>query len=607
VSGGGWDLEEIRRRANIVDLISPHVRLRKTGRRLVGLCPFHQEKTGSFTVDPEEGLWHCFGCKAGGDIFRFVEMIEKVDFKEAVELLARRLGLPPPTQEDSARARARNRLLELHGRVAELFHAALKGRAGTHALSYLRNRGVSDGAIDDFQLGYAPESWDALLTKLEKDGCSGKELARAGLAIPRREGSGFYDRFRNRLMFPIRDVSGRVIAFGGRALAEDQQPKYLNSPETPLFSKGRVLYAFDRARHAMAEAGRAIIVEGYLDAISCHEVGFREAVATMGTALTAEHVNLLRRRTDGLALAFDSDSAGLAAALRGRDLFARANLDVRVITMPDGMDPDNVIRDQGAETFRRLVDDAEPMLEWEMGRMLSRAEGERGKMEALREAVAVLAHVSAGVEREYYVEWLARRASADSPDRLQSMEAAIRAELGRQSPRRRGAARGSETDSLRRDSAEKRAPEKPIAGRLPGSVLAAFIQHGDLAPQHLPLLETSDFPAETQKVIFDALVTLVAREEPINAEGVRKEVGEEARDVLAELALAEVPEERVDRFISQAVGRLVEARLHRRRRALNEQLIEAKTDEERESVRRELSEVARRWSELTSRRVMDGG
>jgi len=606
VSGGGWDLEEIRRRANIVDLVSPHVRLRKAGRRLVGLCPFHQEKTGSFTVDPEEGLWHCFGCKAGGDIFRFVEMIEKVDFKEAVELLARRLGLPPPTQEDSARSRARNRLLELHGRVAKLFHAALKGKVGKQALSYLRERGVSDRAIDEFQLGYAPDSWDALLTKLEKQGYTGKELARAGLAIPRREGSGFYDRFRNRLMFPIRDVSGRVIAFGGRALAADQQPKYLNSPETPLFSKGHVLYAFDQARHGMAEAGRAIIVEGYLDAISCHEAGFRETVATMGTALTADHVNLLRRRTEALVLAFDSDSAGLAAALRGRDLFARASLDVRVVTMPEGMDPDNVIRGEGAEVFQQLVEEAEPMLEWEMGRILSRAEGERAKMEALRDAVAVLAQVSAGVEREYYIEWLARRASADSPDHLQPTEAAIRAELGRQSTRRQGTARRNETDPSGTDSTANGVPEKPVSGRLPRSVLAAFIQHGDLTPQYLPMLETSDFQGDSQRAVFDAIAALVAREEPVNAEAVRREVAEEARDLLAELALAEIPEERVERFLVQAVGRLVEGRLQRRRRALNEQLIEAKTEEERASVRRELSEVARRWSELTAQRVMDG-
>ncbi|MBN1458178.1 MAG: DNA primase [Armatimonadetes bacterium] len=605
--GGGWDLEEIRRRANIVDLVSPHVRLRKAGRRLVGLCPFHQEKTGSFTVDPEEGLWHCFGCKAGGDIFRFVEMIEKVDFKEAVELLARRLGLPPPTQEDSVRARARNRLLELHEHVAKLFHSALKGKAGGQARSYLRERGVSEKAINEFQLGYAPDSWDALLTKLEKQGYSGKELARAGLAVPRREGGGFYDRFRNRLIFPIRDVSGRVIAFGGRALAEDQQPKYLNSPETPLFSKGRVLYAFDQARYPMAEAGRAIIVEGYLDAISCHEAGFRETVATMGTALTSEHVNLLRRRTDALVLAFDSDSAGLAAALRGRELFARASLDVRVVTMPEGMDPDNVIRDRGTEAFHHLVDDAEPMLEWEMGRLLSKAEDERGKMKALRDAVAVLAQVSAGVEREYYIEWLARRASADAPDHLQSMEAAIRAELRSQSSRSQGVARRSETGSPRSDEAGKEAPERPIAGRLPRSVLAAFVQHGDLTSQYLPMLETSDFPDESQKVVFGAMAALVDRDEPINAEAVRRAVGEEARGLLAELALAEIPEERVDRFLSQAVGRLVESRLRRRRRALNEQLIQAKTDEERDSVRRELADVARRWSELTAQRVMDVG
>jgi DNA primase len=607
VSGGGWDLEEIRRRANIVDLISPHVHLRKAGRRLVGLCPFHQEKTGSFTVDPEEGLWHCFGCKAGGDIFRFVEMIEKVDFKEAVELLARRLGLPPPTQADPARTRARDRLIELHERTAKLFHTALRGKAGRHTLSYLRDRGVSDQAIDDFQLGYAPDSWDALLAKLEKHGYSGKELARAGLAVPRREGSGFYDRFRGRLMFPISDPGGRVIAFGGRALADDQQPKYLNSPETPLFSKGRVLYAFDRARRAMAEAGRAIIVEGYLDVIACHEAGLREAVATMGTALTAEHVELLRRRAERLVLAFDADSAGLAAALRGRDLFRRANLEVRVVTMPEDMDPDNIIRDRGPEAFRQLLDEAEPMVEWEMARILSRAEGEREEMEALRDAVAVLARVPTGIEREYYIQWLAGRASADSPDHLRRMEAAVRAELGRQSSRREGLGRRNGNAPPSAGIAGAEAPEKPTAGRFHASVLAAFVQHGELARSYVTMLQAGDFPDRAQRQIFQAVATLLAREEPVSADGLLKEVEGDARDLLAELALVAVPGDRLERFLTEAVRRLVEQRLQRRRRVLNERLVQAKTDQERESLRIELAEVARRWSELTAQRVMDAG
>ena len=608
MSGGGWDLEEIRRRADIVDIVSPHVRLRKAGRRLSGLCPFHQERTPSFTVDPEKGLWHCFGCKAGGDLFRFVEMIEKVTFQEAVELLANRLGLPPRTPADAARTRARERFLSLHEQAARFFHGSLKTEPQRAALKYLRRRGVSDDSIDGFLLGYAPDAWDGLLNALSKGGFSGKELSRAGLAVP-RDGGGFYDRFRNRVIFPIRDATGGTIAFGGRALADDQQPKYLNSPETPLFRKGQTLWALDRARRAMADAGRAIVVEGYLDAIACHETGLAETIATMGTALTGDHVELLRRRTDRLVLAFDSDSAGLAAALRGRELFQRAGLDVRVVTMPEGMDPDNVIRDRGREAFLQLVEGAAPMLEWELSRVLAGAEGEgqREKMEVVRQAVSVLAKVPAGVEREYYVTWLAQKAAGDSPGRLKPMESAVREELSRQTARRGGPGRRTEDRPPRHAPAERQMPARPPAGRVSTSLLAAFLEHGEIAARYVGMLQRGDFPDPQQQDVFDAIAGLVERKEPVTPKAVLAEVDPEARGLLAQVALEDVPNERVEEFLTSAVRRLVEARLQRRQRQLQEQLAAAGSEDSQESIRRELSEVARQRSALAGERIVGPG
>ncbi|UCC67019.1 MAG: DNA primase [Armatimonadota bacterium] len=606
MSADGWDLEEIRRRADLVEIISPHVRLRKAGRRLVGLCPFHQEKTPSFTVDPEKGLWHCFGCKAGGDLFRFMEMIEKVSFSEAVELLARRLGLPPRQRASPARQRERERMLSLHEEAARLFQAALHRQSGAAARAYLQRRGIAKESINEFELGYAPDQWEALLRALGKKGFSGPELAAAGLAVPRED--RFYDRFRNRLMFPIRDATGRVIAFGGRALADDQQPKYLNSPETPIFQKGRTLWAFDRARRPMAEAGGAIVVEGYLDAIACHEAGLPETVATMGTALTAQHVELLRRQVNRLVLAFDSDSAGLAAALRGRELFQQAGLEVRVASVPEGTDPDDVIRQRGAEAFRELVENAPPMVEWELIRILSSAEGEgeRARLEAFRQAISALARVPAGPDREYYVRWLAERYGPDSPDRRMPLEAELRQALAAEIKRSSGRPRRMPAPAAAEGAAPGQGPERPTAGRLQASLLAALLEREDLVDRYLASLEVEDFPSEGHRAIFEVLRRLTARKDSLSAQGVLAELAPEARPALAELALEYVPGERIEESVASGVRRLVEARLRREETRLSSRLHEAGSTKEREAIQQQLTEIARRRSELAGRRIVGG-
>jgi len=430
-----------------------------------------------------------------------------------------------------------------------------------------------------------------------------------GLAVPRedpRPERGFYDRFRNRLIFPIRDATGRVIAFGGRALADDQQPKYLNSPETIIFQKGQTLWAFDRARRAMADAARAIVVEGYLDAIACHAAGFAETVATMGTALTAQHVELLRRQVNRLVLAFDSDSAGLAAALRGRELFQEAGLEVSVVSVPEGMDPDDVIRERGAEGFRALVEEAAPIVEWELTRILAAADGrgERARVAALRDAVSALARVPAGADREYYVRWLAERHGPDSPDRRRPLEAELRQALANEIKRTGRQPRRIPAPASGEGSGRTQGPEKPAPGRVQATLLAAFLQRGDLAERYLTSLEVTDFPAEGHKAVFETLRKLVERKDAVSAQAALAELAPEARPALAELALEYVPEERVEESVVAGVGRLVEARLRREVRALQRRLDEARSPEEREAVRRQLTEIDRRRSELAGRRTV---
>jgi DNA primase len=605
MAGGGYDVEEVRRRADIVEVISPHVNLRKAGKRLTGLCPFHQERSASFSVDPEKGLWYCFGCRAGGDVFRFVEMMERVEFSEAVELLARRYNVRPLARAGGAQQQQRERLLALHQQAAAFFRSCLARPAAAPARAYLERRGLSPQAIEDFAIGYAPPAWDALLNAMAKQGYPGEELARAGLAVARDSGNGHYDRFRDRIIFPIWDASGRVIAFGGRSMADDQPPKYLNSPETPLFQKGRTLYAFHRARRAMDAAGRAIIVEGYLDAIACHEAEFAETVATLGTALTPEHVEMLRRRVPLILLSFDADSAGMAAALRGRELFQQAGLTVKVLSLPEKTDPDQLVRERGAEAFQGLVEAAVPIIEWELARILARSGGvgEAQRMDVFREAAAALARVPPGVEREYYIRWLAQQWAPEDPSHAASMETGIREEVSRHTARRPQPGRRTE---------QPRAPEgggapppaRPGTGHAAANLLAALLQDDDLARRYAGALEADDFPHQEQQEIFRAIRALVSKGLAVKPAAVAAEIEGGAKRHLAELAMRETPAERVQELVERGVRRMVEGRLLRRHGELLRRLGEVGPGSEQEAIRSALNECAEELGKLRGQRVM---
>ncbi len=600
--GGGYDLDEIRRRADIVEIISPHVALRKAGRRLGGLCPFHQERSPSFTVDPEKGVWHCFGCKAGGDVFTFVEMMEKVTFTEAAELLARRYGIAPRTPDGGARQRQKERLLALHEQAAEFFREWLELQSAQGARAYLKKRGLSDKVVREFGIGYVPDGWETMLNAMTKRGYSAQELATAGLVIAKED--RHYDRFRDRIIFPIWDSTGRVIAFGGRSMSDENPPKYLNSPETALFQKGHVLYAFDRARKAIDAAGRAIIVEGYLDAIACHEAGFVETVATMGTALTQDHVEMLRRRVSQLVLSFDSDSAGMAAALRGRELFQNAGMTVRVVTLPEKTDPDELVRAQGREAFGALVAAAKPIVEWELGRILARGQGleESKRVEVFREAVVALARVPPGVEREYYTRWLAQEWAPGDADHAGSMETALREELARVA--RRSASGRRMEGPVPASPARAPSPATPTVGQVEASLLAAFLHHGKLAVQYVGLLEPEDFAEEGDRRVFAAIRELVGREERVTTQAVMSAVDPSAQSHLAALVMREVPAERVQESLEKGVNRLVERRLSHRHRALLQRFREVGVGSEQEALQQELKECARELNRLRGRRTV---
>ncbi len=379
----GWApalLEEIRRRCDIVTLVAQTVELRPRGGELVGLCPFHPERSPSFYVSPDKQVFHCFGCGASGDVFTFLMRRERLSFGEAVEALAARVGveLRPESPGERRRRAERERCLEALAAAAAAYRTALDdGGLGEAARAYLAARGVGAAVAERFGLGYAPPGGDWLWRRLARAGLEAEVLERAGLVLRQRE--GLRDRFTDRLMFPIRDEAGRVIGFGGRVLGEGE-PKYLNSPETQVFSKKRVWFGLDLARAALRQGEPAVIMEGYMDVVAAHQAGITAAVASLGTALGPEQAQLLRRYAEEAVVAFDSDAAGARAAWRSLSVLQRAGLRVRVATVPEGKDPDGFLRVRGADGFRAVLAAAPALLDYAFaaaaaGEDLARPEG----------------------------------------------------------------------------------------------------------------------------------------------------------------------------------------------------------------------------------------
>ncbi len=403
--------DEIRRRVDLVELASAHVALKKAGRHYKGLCPFHQEKTPSFHVDRERGLWHCFGCSRGGDVFDFVMEIGHLSFAEAVDTLARRAGIRlERTPEERRQATERDRLFRALEAAAAFFTEQLRHPVrGRAAREYLGRRGVDDATADRFRLGYAPPEWDGLLRALGGRGFDAALLAAGGLVVPRERGEGYFDMFRHRLIFPILDLQDRPVAFGGRAL-DDAQPKYLNSRETAVFSKGRTLYALNWAREEIRRRDEVLVVEGNMDALTCHQFGFRHTVATLGTALTADQVALIRRFAARAVLVYDADAAGQAAMERAHSLCEEADLPVRVVVLPSG-DPDEFLRTAGPEKFAALLEQAVPLFDYQVAQAASRHDPRtvEGRVRLVDDLLPSLAAVTNPVRQAEYIRSLAQR------------------------------------------------------------------------------------------------------------------------------------------------------------------------------------------------------
>lgn len=398
-------IEEVRIRNDIIEVVSSYVKLERKGRRYFGLCPFHNEKSPSFCIEPAKQFFYCFGCNKGGSVIQFIMGIEHLDFLEALKFLAERAGIDLPEPEDAGekeKSRMRAQILEVNKEAARFFFSTLAGKNGARAQGYLIKRGLTEKTIRQFGLGLSPGGWNDLTKALLNKGAEKNLLLSSGLSIETKNGE-LVDRFRDRIMFPIFNIRGNIIGFGGRVI-DGSQPKYMNSPDTPVYNKSRELYGLNYARQSKSR--KLLIVEGYMDVISLHQAGIDYAVASLGTALTQSQAWILKKYAEEVIIAYDSDSAGQAATMRGLDILEKAGCNIRVLIIPDGKDPDDYIRNNGPEKFKNLVDRAISLLDYKIRaeKNMYSLDTVDDRLKLLNSIADILAAHDNSIERELYTK-----------------------------------------------------------------------------------------------------------------------------------------------------------------------------------------------------------
>lgn len=537
-------LERVKQAVDIVEVISAHTDLRRAGARWTGLCPFHEERTPSFSVDAQEKLYHCFGCGVGGDAIKFVEEKEGLGFAEAVELLADRYGVEIEREQEDPRAEAkrqrRRRLEQLLERTAAYYAGFLwEAEEAGKAREYLAGRGLGEETLRGFGVGYAPSAWDKILVRGQQAGFSVAELREVGL-VQKGRGGGEYDRFRSRIMFPIRDRRGRTLGFGGRAMRDDQGAKYVNTAETDFFHKSQLLYGVDRAKAAIAKANRAVVVEGYTDVLALHQAGVEETVAVMGTAITGEQVAALSGMVEEVVLALDADSAGQEAMLRAQRVAAGRRMRLRVAAMPGGVDPAEMMAEpDGPERFRALVEAAVEVNAFQVGLVLDRtdAASPAARDRSLEEVAPILAAMGESASRSDLVRQVAERLDLDPAMVMGRVVSAQPLSGGpEQAPTRAGAGAAATSASPQRRVAELTSRERRerallamcIALPAEGKEYLARLTDSHLSPTGLraatwlrehPSDPASDLPREDAELAaLIAELVILANDEPASHE-----------------------------------------------------------------------------------------
>jgi DNA primase len=500
-------INEIRQSADIVDVVSEYVQLKKQGRNYFGLCPFHGENTPSFSVSPDKQIFHCFGCGAGGNVFTFLMDIEGITFQEAAVKLARKLHIELDiglqTEVSKSIDPELSQIMEAHELLQKLYHhLLLHTKEGQPALEYLRGRGFTDESLEKFGIGYALPAWDFAAKMLHKRGYSLPVMEKGGLIIRNERDGKYFDRFRDRIMFPIIDIKGRIIAFAGRAVRKGEQPKYLNSPETPLFNKSTLLFNLHQARGPIRKKQQAVIFEGYADVISADKAGVQNGIATMGTSITPEHVQIIKRLTDNVVICYDSDQAGITAAFRAGRMLSENGCEVRVAQMPEGLDPDDYINQNGGEKFRRDVIGASlTFMAFKMNyfRLNKNLQNEGEKLAYIEEVIKEISKLENAVEKDLYLRQLSEEFSL-SLDALKEQERQFRIRWSGKRASRNGTGLGLQTAP---------GPESPL---LPANItaerrlLAHMLKDGETAYKVKDLLHGNTFYVDEHQAIFTYLL-----------------------------------------------------------------------------------------------------
>ncbi len=531
-------IERVRSESDIVTTISDYVSLKKNGKNYWGCCPFHNEKTPSFSVTPDKGFFYCFGCHTGGNVFNFIMKIENVSFFEAAKILASKLNIPLPQKEKTPQEIARDhemaRLWKVQDLARDFFYACLtKTSYGKPAKEYFARRGVNDDVINNFKLGFAPEAWDKLSTALEKRGFSENVLTKAGLAVERKS-EGIYDRFRNRVMFPISNERGQVIGFGGRVL-DDSQPKYLNSPETAIFNKRNILFGLNLAYSHIKSAGYAIVMEGYMDVITAHNYGVKNVVASLGTSFTVEQCKKLLKYAPEIIFAYDSDAAGQNATIRALSIVKKSGAQVRVIAIPDGKDPDEFIRKHGQKAFLALVDAAKPLLDYQVERALSEFDYStlEGKVAVVAQVVPILAATENAVEVNAFIAHIAQKLGID--------ESAIRSEIKKIIPQKQKDKYVKTGQNIKMSTLVRQVDCAAIgAGR---HIIRLVWNDNTIIPYLEAQLKIDEFQSNEHRAIIKFLLENYRMGEPINEVTASLKLEEESNIELSHCLLIEIEEE----------------------------------------------------------------
>lgn len=518
-------IDQVRDQTDIVELISQYVSLKVSGTNNVGLCPFHSEKSPSFSVNAAKQFYHCFGCGVGGDVFSFLMQVEGLAFPDAVRRLAGRVGIDLEEQvmspEEEQRQRERERFFRVNEVAASYFHQLLMEHpAGSVARDYMKKRGYGRKAAAEYQIGFALDSWDGLKDHLAQQGLSASDARTLGLIRPRKQGQGDYDLFRGRLVFPVYDLTGRVVAFGGRIL-DDSKPKYINSTESPIYHKGGVLFGLYQARQAMRQSGEVLLVEGYFDQLALHRAGFPQVVATCGTALTVEHAKLLKRYVKRVVLLFDQDAAGKKATFKAMTVLQAEGVPAAVIELPLGDDPDSFIQSAGADSFRQRLENARGAMDLFIDTSLTEAgSGIEQKAKAVEQIIAQIVGLSSDLEQDLYLQQLEQR-SGITLERLQQVQKKIR---------------GQQQQSQQRQQQRKATVEPPQYGEPPPPMaepdeVGVYANYRQESGQAAPVKEKESWSSSEQMLLCLWLQGYIGKKKFIESGGVELFNHQDAKDV----------------------------------------------------------------------------